>query len=354
MTTLELKEWIFNNNKVEFVLDKLGCGNIKYNQNKEYYSASQVTGDNPMGVVIYNNPYLGYHSYTRENKDNQDIFDLVQYSLNISFIEAVKYLHRILGLEYRWQKKQKIEKKPVDPLDIFTRYRNKRRINVSEIHVLDEELLQDYVPLLYIDWFKSDGIMPWTAKKFGIAYSYKRKRIMIPIRWWLDGSLLGFNARTTVQNYEEFGISKYHLTKTYRKSDNVYGLWENYKSIKEAGYAVLYESEKSVLKRHSRNDPTGVAVQGHTVSDEQARILIGLNVDIVIAFDKDVNLNEIRHSCEKFYGIRNVYYIKDENGLLGDKDSPADAKNKIYQFLFKYKTKYDTAEHEKYLKSLKR
>ena len=38
--------------------------------------------------------------------------------------------------------------------------------------------------------------------------------------------------------------------------------------------------------------------------------------------------------------------------LLGEKDSPADARNKIYQFLLKYKIKYDAEEHREFLKQI--
>ena len=75
---------------------------------------------------------------------------------------------------------------------------------------------------------------------------------------------------------------------------------------------------------------------------------------MVIALDKDVDINEVRHVCEKFYRLRKVSYIYDRWDLLGEKDSPADARNKIYEFLFKYRVIYDEKEHEEYLKSLER
>ena len=133
---------------------------------------------------------------------------------------------------------------------------------------------------------------------------------------------------------------------------NIYGLYENYRSIQEKGYAVILEAEKSVLKRYSRKDGTAVAIGSHTLSDEQVKILIGLNVDIVIAYDEGISINEIRKECEKFYGIRNVYYIYDKWGLLSEKESPADRPNKQYEFMLKYKVKYDDSEHKELIKWL--
>jgi DNA primase len=226
-------------------------------------------------------------------------------------------------------------------------------VNVEDIHILDDKLLDDYIPMLHIDWVR-EGVTEKTREKFNITYSYKHKRVVIPMRYWLTGELLGFNQRTTVENYEEFGIKKYFITPTYPKVLNLYGLYENYNSIQKAGYVVVYEAEKSVLKRDSLNDATGVALSGHSLSDEQVRILIGLNVEIVIAFDKDISVEEVRHACEKFKNIRKVSYIKDKWNILSAKDSPADACNKDYQFLFDNRIVYDKNEQRKYQESLKK
>ena len=353
MDTISLKKYIFENNKIEYILQEIGCDHIQYHPNKEFYSCSNYNGDNQGAVNVKNNEYLSVVNWTREKEfgDNSDIITLVQYNKNFSFIEAIKFLHKILDLPFELKKVAKQEKKK-SPLWIFEKIANKRKIiNVADIQALEDELLNDYVAMLHIDWYR-EGIMPWTRKKFGLAYSYRHKRIVIPMRYWLTGELLGFNQRTTVENYEEFGIKKYFITPTYPKSLNLYGLYENYDAIQKAGYVVVYESEKSVLKRDSLCDSTGVALSGHSISDEQVRILIGLNVEIVIAFDNDISIEEIRHACDKFKNIRKVSYIRDFMGILNPKDSPADACNKDYQFLFESRIVYDRTEQRKYQESL--
>ena len=37
MDTISLKKYIYDNQKIEFVLDEIGCKNIKYHDNKEFY-----------------------------------------------------------------------------------------------------------------------------------------------------------------------------------------------------------------------------------------------------------------------------------------------------------------------------
>ena len=355
MTISELKEYIYNERKIEYVLEKIGCHNIVYHPNKDFYSCGNYNGDNKGAINVKNNEYLGVTNWTREKEfgDNSDIITLVQYNKNMSFIEALKYLHNILNLSFEFKKKEDKPKK-VDHLNIFKRQlrSNRRTINVDDIHVLDDKLLDDFVPMLHIDWFR-EGIMPWTREKFGLAYSYKYKRVIIPMRYWLTGELLGFNQRTTVENYEEFNIKKYFITPTYQKALNLYGLYENRDSIQKAGYVVVAESEKSVLKRDSFGDGTVVALSGKSISDEQVRILMGLNVEVIIGLDKDVDINEVRFMCEKFKNTRRVSYIHDFMDILGSKDAPMDASNKDYQFLLESRIVYDRSEQRKYQESLR-
>lgn len=355
MTISELKEYIWKNKKIEYILEEIGCHSIVYHPNKKFYSCGNFNGDNKGAINVKNNEYLNVINWTREKEfgDGSDIITLVQYNKNMSIIEAIKYIHNILGIKYEYKKTEKPKKK-FDPLEVFKRaYGKNRTIDVDDIHILDDKLMNDYIPMLHINWLK-EGITEKTRKKFSLAYSYKYKRVIIPMKYWLTGELLGFNQRTTVENYNEFNIKKYFITPTYPKLLNLYGLHENNESIKKAGYVVVYEAEKSVLKRDSLFDETGVALSGHTLSDEQVNILWGLNVEIVIAMDKDVRDEEVWHMCERFWRGRKVSYIKDRWDILSAKDSPADARNKDFQYLFDNRIVYDTAQHEKYERSLKK
>lgn len=357
MDTISLKKYIFENNKVEYILQEIGCNHIQYHSNKEYYSCSNYNGNNQGAINVKNNEYLGVINWTREKEfgDNSDIITLVQYNKNMNFVEAIKYIHSILDLPFEFKNVSQPEKK-FDPLAVFKRVANKRKIvNVDDIHFLEDKLLQDYIPMLHISWLRQ-GITEKTRRKFGLSYSYKYKRVIIPMRYWLTGELLGFNMRTTLENYEEFGVKKYLITPTYPKLINLYGLYENYDSIQNAGYVIVYEAEKSVLKRDSLNDSTGVALSGHSLSDEQVSILWGLNVEIIFAFDKDISIEEVWHSCNKLYKVRGrkVSYILDKWDILSSKDSPADACNKDFQFLFDNRIVYDREEQRKYQESLEK
>lgn len=358
MDTISLKKYIYENKKIEYVLGEIQCKHIQYHSNKDYCSCSNFNGDNPNAVNVKNNEYLNVTNWTRTKEfgEGSDIITLVQYNKSMSFVEAIKYLHKILDLPFEFKKKEDKSKEKYDPLSVFKRVlRSGRRvINVDDIHVLDDKLLNDYVPMLHINWLR-EGITERARKKFNIAYSYKYKRIVIPHYYWLTNELIAFNMRTTVPNYEEFGIKKYYLSNGYNKSLNIYGYCQNKDEIESKGYCVLVESEKSVLKRFSLGDGTCLALSGKSLSTEQIRIISSLNIkELILCLDNDVDINEIRWMAEQFKNIVKVSYIKDFMGILGDKDSPCDARDKDYKFLFDNRIVYDRDEQRKYQESLKK
>lgn len=354
MTSYELKNFIINNNKIEIVINELGCHHFK-TYNKEYRCG--LPNHNSTNSVSIKKDTLQIKVFQSDSEIIRgDIFTLIMNIKNISFSESNKYLHELLGLKYTYKSNKKNKENKKNILNIFEKVKKQRLIvNKEELEVIDNSILKEYVPLPHIDWVR-EGIMPKTCEVFNIGYSYDKKRIIIPHRYWCgdENEYVGIIGRTTIKEYKILDIPKYFPLKPYPKSINVYGLQENYKYIQESGYINVAESEKSVLKRHSKNDKTFGALCCHDISDEQAKILIGLDVDIVIQMDKGISLNHIRSLCEKFYGIRNVYYIYDKYDLLKDKEAPADACNKIYNYLWKYKVKYDEKERREYLKWLEK
>lgn len=318
---------------------------------KEYpteWRAALPQGTNKTAVCVKKDTLSVAIRSSEENKHG-DIFTLVMTIKKISFGKANKYLHNILGLQYQFNSKAEISKK--DPLAIFKKIKRRKYTIDKEIPVYDDSILKEYVDLPYIGWIR-EGVLPFACKRFNIGYSYDKKRIVIPERKWDgdDNEYIGIAGRTTVPNYEMFDIPKFFkLSKTYPKGMNVYGLNENYQTIQEAGYVVVFEAQKSVLKRYSRKDGTTTAIGNCEFTEEQVRILISLGVEIIVAFDEGIDINHVRQECDKFYPIRKVSYMFDKWDLLkrGSKDSPADKPNKVYNFMLKHRVIYDESERRK-------
>lgn len=182
-----------------------------------------------------------------------------------------------------------------------------------------------------------EGIVPNVAKEFDVMYDTRTNRILFPHRYWSSGDLVGIFGRTTVEQYDVLGIPKYFGILPYAKSLNLYGLYQNYKAIQNMGYVIVCEAEKSCLKAKSMGFPNVVSLGGHGLSNEQIKILIGLNVDIIFALDKDLDKQISIDMCKEFKGIRNASYIHDKYDLLGEKDAPIDKGIKIFKYLLKYK-----------------
>ena len=347
----ELKQYIITNDKVKEILEDIGCTNIK-SYTKEFRCRSPLH-DNSSGTSIKKDS-LKVKVYSSDGEIKGDIFTLVMDIKSLTFPKAIKYVHKIFGLKYYGINTKSEDTEKVDILRVFKKALKKYKDYYDEeLKILSEDITKEYEQIPYIEWVK-EGILPKTQQIFGIGYSSKSNRVVIPHRYWCgnENDYVGLIGRTLIKNYDMFDIPKYFPLHSYPKSKNLYGLQENYKGIQEAGYVTVFEAEKSTLKRHSKKDYTGVSLFGHELSIEQAKILISLNVDIIIALDKDISLDFVRSVCEMFYGIRNVYYIYDEYGLLNAKESPADKHEKIYKVLFNRRVKYDENEHDEYLKYL--
>ena len=83
MDAKELKNYIYENNYVEQVLESINCHHIKYHAANGYWTCANATGDNNNAIVLYNNEYLICTNYTRvmvSSDRNTDIIDLVCYT----------------------------------------------------------------------------------------------------------------------------------------------------------------------------------------------------------------------------------------------------------------------------------
>jgi uncharacterized protein len=51
MIAQDLKEYINTENKIEYILEQIGCHSIKFHPDKDYYTATQPDGDNPLDAT---------------------------------------------------------------------------------------------------------------------------------------------------------------------------------------------------------------------------------------------------------------------------------------------------------------
>ena len=88
MTISELKQYIYQQNKISFVLEQLGCTKIKYHPIKQYFTCCNAdNGDNPNAVIVYQNERLNVTNYTRDLKK----YDAFPTDVWVKKIMAQKY-----------------------------------------------------------------------------------------------------------------------------------------------------------------------------------------------------------------------------------------------------------------------
>lgn len=370
MTAKDIKEYIFKNDKVSYILESLGCHKIAYHN--KYYSAAMPDGDNPNGVNISNDSYLSFISYSRNIGFDKslDIFDLIKQIRHINFRDVLLYLHDILHIstDTTYQTQTLLKYNPIAWLDRFDKVRSDKVLTYAEYNSLQSEIIKrvnyEYIP--HEQWL-TEIVSKYAYDKFGVGFSYRYKRIYIPIKKWNTGSVVAYNARTTISHYDFYGISKFYTTVGYNKHNNLYGFYENRLGIKDTKKIILFEAEKSVIRfEYSHiidwdkvDFPIGkinnsVALQGHTISDTQIDIMlqysrevynIQLN-EIIIAMDKDVDKKEIIKMAERIYKVAKIFnckvsYIYDNNNLLDEKQSPIDKGLKTFTELYRERTIYE-------------
>lgn len=219
--------------------------------------------------------------------------------------------------------------------------------------VFDKNILDYYYSRPHINLFY-EGILPETCKYFNIKFDIENNRIIFPhFNLTNTKEILALVGRTINPFYKELNISKYLITVGvgYKKGSNLYGLAQNYNDIKKEKRIIIFEAEKSVLKSWQMGYKIGVSVGCHDLTKEQIKVLLSLNVEeVIIAFDKDVELEHLIEIVDMLKYYFKVTVVYDKYNVLDDKDSPVDKGKKIFDILYKYRN--DIKELRNIYKSL--
>lgn len=329
MRSSDLKEYIVEQEKIDTILEDLGCGHIvKHNG---YYTASNPDGNNKSAITVYVNDNLTTINYTRNistNKRSTDIFDLISFYKDCSFPEALKYVHNLLGLDYYQEKEE-----PCESLQILKMLKDMASGDDEEdnepIKPISEKILDYYLPYGN-KMFEDDGISLEVQKEFNVGYDPQTNRITIPIRTPI-GDLCGVKGRLFGEP-DEYN-PKYLYIEPTAKQKLLYGLYENKDYIKNSNQIFLFEAEKSVLQCASNEMRNCVALGGKSISKIQAELIIRTGCTPIIALDKGINIEEIYHVASIFPDNIPVHYIYDTDNILVDKQSPSDDFIKFKQLL---------------------
>jgi DNA primase len=345
----EIKERIYDEGMIEFLLEELECQHIKRIRNDRFEAQlpEYFNSPNQRAVQIKNNVYLS--GAVRNWGISGDIFSIVAFILYDAkeWEEVLKHLYQVkawvcnsLGwdeyLSGRDDFEEEVER--VDRLAFLRPIQKERKqrkrkdvLGFKENMVIDESVMNRYFD--YCHWsFYKDGILPETQKLFGVMFDRESERIVFPMHN-ADGGLIGVKGRYVGKNQRLLDEMKYLFLYRCDKSIILFNLNRALPYIKEAGEIIVFESEKSCMVAWQWGYKNTVSICGNELSPVQAMIIKQLEVDIVFAFDKDMPEEHIQKQAKQIKS-RICKRIVDGDDLLDEKDSPVDKGKSIWETLY--------------------
>lgn len=192
------------------------------------------------------------------------------------------------------------------------------------------------------EWI-GEGIEQEVMDLFGVRIDVFQNRIIYPV-YDINNNLINIKGRTRNPNYKALKIPKYINYHSVGVMDYFQGLNITLPYIKESNEVIIFESIKSVMKAYGWGLKNCASAEKHTLTKEQVDLLVKLKVNIVFAYDSDVDYksSDVKRSIDKLKRITNVYIIQDKNQLLGGKDAknaPVDLGEDIWRELYKNRKK---------------
>lgn len=211
-----------------------------------------------------------------------------------------------------------------------------------EHEILQKKTFTKFQKEKVTEWL-DEGISQEMIDLFDIRIDNYGNRIVYPV-YDLDGNLINIKGRTRYTNYKELKLSKYMNYYKVGVMDYLQCLEKTLPYVKERNEIIIFESIKSVMKAYQWGYKNCASAEKHTLTPEQIELLIKLKVNIVFAYDSDVDYwqGEVRDNIDKLRRVTNVYIIEDREKLLGGKESknsPADCGKDIWEELYTTKRK---------------
>ena len=317
-------------------------------------------GEGSRKLYYYDNEEGGlFRCYTGCN----DSFDIFELAIKVADIQDNKHYDlndAVRALAYRFgiiEYMEEEEQSSLEDWKVFNRY---DRIN--EIEIKDYSVsLKEYDDVILSRFNYKVKIEPWLKEEMTqecldlaqIGFFPGGDQITIP-HFDKDGKFIGVRGRALCQEEaERFG--KYRPLKIGKQlynhplGMNLYGLNWAQDNIKTMEKAIVFESEKSVLKYISyfgKENNIAVACCGSSISAYQIHMLIAAGAkEIVVAFDRQFQaLGDKEHKHQianfrklftKYKNYVNISFINDRHMITSYKASPIDEGPDKFLQLFK-------------------
>lgn len=290
-----------------------------------------------------------------------DIFELcskvmkIQYDEEFDLNDSVLWVARRFGLS--GMIKDDDMGKTLEDWKILSNYSRIQEIELKDNKVIlkdyDDSILDRLNYNIKIIPWLNEGISQETINKAHIGFYPGADQITIP-HYDINGRFVGLRGRTMCKDEAEL-YGKYRPMKINNQlynhplGMNLYGLNWSKNAIGIMKKAIIFESEKSVLKYATDfgwNNNISVACCGSNVSSHQIQLLLDSGAqEIIIAFDRqfqEIGDAEFQHLKLNLLKIRTKFkndvlisFIFDKNMITGYKQSPIDEGKEKFLQLYK-------------------
>lgn len=339
----ELLEMLTDEDIKEIISD-LG-GNYKTENDNEIIFSSICHHSDSYKLYYYKQSKI-FHCFS--NCGSLSLYDVILNALDLNndsdgFYEAFKYVCNFKGISLYGKKRKGIAKREKEDTDlIFLNLHKKNKIKkeIKRLPSYSETVLKLFDNYYPRQWYE-EGISEDVAEFFEIKMYMSSNKTIIPHRDYF-GNLVGIRNRNFFEKYNDKGM-KYmpltieKLTYKYPMNYNLYGIYQNKENIRKFKKAIIFESEKSVLKYgtyYGQDNNIALATCGMTLSLYQIFLLLSLGVnEIIIAFDKQYDLEKLD------------YFEQNESTLTSEQRIEYKKKKEEYNNYFKRIVKiYNTTE----------
>lgn len=266
-----------------------------------------------------------------------NLYTFVRYFNRCSGPEAIEILKQYAGFDGEVAE----PRKKMSALSVCKRFQPQKTTQKSFTGRIlpDDYMLRYERPPEKLTVWENEGISAESLDKFQVFYDGFSDRLVYPIRD-PSGKIINVGGRTLDPLWKEKKLKKYCYFFQFGTINTIYGLSDNIESIKKRREIILFEGCKSVLLADTWGiHNTGAILTSH-LSQNQAKLLIGLGCSVVFALDNDVDIRKDRN-IQKLSHYVNVEYIYDAEDLLSEKDSPVDRGKEVFERLYASRRKYN-------------
>ena len=310
------------------IMNKLGCSEYEDHDNYiQFKSICHNIDENEAGLNL--SYYKDSHRfYCFSNCHSMDIFSLIKHRWDLLNYDSSNIEHI-----FNWITNNcNINLDNCQPNFISAINPNDYKNKTIEIQLPEksDKVLDTFIKYYPIEWL-NNGISKEAMDEYNIKYYVSNNSIIIP-HYDVNNRLIGIRQR--VLNECDIKNGKYkplYIQKTsysHPLGYNLYGLNIVKEEIKSQKRIIIAEGEKSCLQGFSYWGKNNIVVAtcGHNLNRWQVFLIMKYcqPSEIIIAYDKGIELENIYKMCEKYSIYCDFSYIADPFNKLKDKESPFD------------------------------